>query len=269
MNISKTLEKYVYSAPCFVFLNGKRYYFKIVEDEGHELVGDKLANICGINTTSDKIVLVNNEYYYLSYDLNNDGVYKDAGNMGITNLNLYDIWIMLEQTYAESSKKLMEQLIRIFIFDSILMFDDRYMFNFGVLSKGKKKDFYILDNEMILNGFYDLFLKAKFSSEDKLDKYTDLDLAFDDMPDNMKSNLEMFEYFIATLGSEQYPLVLDIYYKLTPDVIEEALLEVHYEYNDVLGFDEINEDLDLYKVNYECITKILIERGLINGQRIH
>ncbi len=89
------------------------------------------------------------------------------------------------------------------------------------------------------------------------------------MPDNMKSNLEMFEYFIATLGSEQYPLVLDIYYKLTPDVIEEALLEVHYEYNDVLGFDEINEDLDLYKVNYECITKILIERGLINGQRIH
>lgn len=108
MNISKTLEKYVYSAPCFVFLNGKRYYFKIVEDEGHELVGDKLANICGINTTSDKIVLVNNEYYYLSYDLNNDGVYKDAENMGITSLNLYDIWIMLEQTYPESSKKLME-----------------------------------------------------------------------------------------------------------------------------------------------------------------
>ena len=267
MNISKTLEKYVYSAPSIVILNGKRYYFKIVEDEGHELVGDKLANICGINTTSDKIVLVNNEYYYLSYDLNNDGVYKDAGNMGITSLNLYDIWIMLEQTYPESSKKLMEQLIRIFIFDSILMFDDRHMFNFGVLSKGKKKDFYILDNEMILNGFYDLFLKAKFSSEDKLDKYTDLDLAFDDVPDNMKSNLEMFEYFIATLGSEQYHLVLDIYNKLTPEVVEAVFSEVEKEEN--ITFDEKEYNMKLYRENYRMITELLVERGLINGQRIH
>jgi len=45
--------------------------------------------------------------YYLNYDLNNDGVYKDADAIGIEDLNMYNIWIMLEQTYPECAKKLM------------------------------------------------------------------------------------------------------------------------------------------------------------------
>lgn len=63
--------------------------------------------------------------YYLNYDLNNDGVYKDADAIGIEDLNMYNIWIMLEQTYPECVKKLMEQLIKILylIFFGFMMID--------------------------------------------------------------------------------------------------------------------------------------------------
>lgn len=117
MDNINVLEKYPNSVPCFINYEGKRYYFKLVEDEEHELVGNKLAKLCGIKTSHDMIILVNDRYYYLNYDLNNDGVYKDADAIGIEDLNMYNIWIMLEQTYPECAKKLMEQLIKIFIFD--------------------------------------------------------------------------------------------------------------------------------------------------------
>lgn len=113
----------------------------------------------------------------------------------------------------------------------------------------------------------DMYLILAYLNE--LKNYTNLDLPVDGLPDNMVDNLEMFEYFIATLGSEQYPLVLDIYNKLRPEVVKETLLEIHSKFSGILQLDDINQDLELYNINYECITKILIERGLINGQRIH
>ena len=48
MDNINVLEKYPNSVPCFINYEGKRYYFKLVEDEEHELVGNKLAKLCGI-----------------------------------------------------------------------------------------------------------------------------------------------------------------------------------------------------------------------------
>lgn len=59
-------------------------------------------------------------------------MYKEADAIGIEDLNMYNIWIMLEQTYPECVKKLMEQLIKIFIFNIFLFYDDRHVFNFGL-----------------------------------------------------------------------------------------------------------------------------------------
>lgn len=62
---------------------------------------------------------------------------------------------------------------------------------------------------------------------------------------------------------------MDIYNKLRPDVVKETLLEIRSKYSEILQLDDINKNLELYNINYECITKILIERGLRDGQRIH
>lgn len=59
MDNINVLEKYPNSVPCFINYEGKSYYFKLVEDEGHELVGNKLAKLCGIKTSHDMIILVN------------------------------------------------------------------------------------------------------------------------------------------------------------------------------------------------------------------
>ena len=110
----ENLKSKVDLAPCFVSLKGKKYYLKLVEDGGNELIGNYLANLCGINTANDKIISIDGEYYYLSYDLNNDGEYKDAADAGIVNLSLYEIWSILEEKYPKDTPKLMKQIIKIF-----------------------------------------------------------------------------------------------------------------------------------------------------------
>ena len=269
MKINEFLGKYVDAAPCFVVIQGKRYYFKFVEDEGHELVGDSLANICGINCAKDSIVLVKGDYYYLSYDLNNDGEYTDAAKLGFTSLSMYNIWNTLEEKYPKYPKKLMKELVKIYVFDALLLYGDRHLNNFGILDDNGTLSFYILDNEMIFSVTDDIRLKPIFSNGDKLKKYIDFNLDSETVPYNLGENLKSFEYFIATLGEEFYKVVLDIYYKLTPDVVEKSLLKVHDDYDDILEMDTIEEDMYLYNVNYDCVTKILVERGLINGQRIY
>lgn len=269
MDSINVLEEYTSSVPCFINYEGKRYYFKAVEDEGHELVGDILANICGINTTSDRIVFVNNEYYYLSYDLNNDGIYQDAAKLGFISLSMYDMWSTLEEKYPRDTKRLMEELVSIYVFDALLLYGDRHLNNFGILDNDGILKFYIMDNEMIFSATDDIKLKPILSNKDKLKKYVDFKLDSETVPYNLKINLENFEYFIATLGNEFYKIVLDIYYKLSPEVVKRVLLKIHDDYEDVLEIATIKEDMYLYSINYECVTKILIERGLINGQRIH
>ena len=72
---------------------------------------------------------------------------------------------------------------------------------------------------------------------------------------------------MGTSSSEYSDLVVDFYQKLTPEYV----LSVFSKYEqDGIVLDKVERDyyLVLYKMNYNLIGKLLVERGLIDGQRI-
>ena len=115
---------------------------------------------------------------------------------------------------------------------------------------------------------YGLVLKMniRMNSDDRLEKYSSISLGGNTTL-SMEKNIEILEYFLATSSKEFSNLVVDIYNKLTPEVVEAVFSEVEKEEN--ITFDEKEYNMKLYRENYRMITELLVERGLIDGQRIH
>lgn len=258
------MEEYSNLKEGFIELDGEEYYAKFIGDELNQIIGNELAYYCDINCVTDKVVRSDDDYFYLSYSLHNLGIYESGSSLGLTSLNLYEIWLKLEEIYPKDVEKLMRQLIRIFVFDSLLMYGDRHLDNFGILSKNKKVNLYILDNEYMfcdisvgrLNPYMIGSVNYSKSDEDFLEK------------EIFKENYQRFATLISSTSNEFYEDIKDIYYKLTPEVVKDKLFEMMDRYPDLIRVETIIDRINMYEENYKIITKILEERGLINGKRI-
>ena len=143
---------------------------------------------------------------------------------------------------------------------------DRNLGNIGILESDGKAYLYILDNEFVFST-YEADLRAKIGYEERLKKSYYKDILNNHTPLNVERNLEGLEYFMGTSSSEYSDLVVDFYQKLTPEYV----LSVFSKYEqDGIVLDKVERDyyLVLYKMNYNLIGKLLVERGLIDGQRI-
>ena len=149
-------------------------------------------------------------------------------------------------------------------------------YSFYNLGNFKRGDEFNVKNSLKSNSLYDLWLSfedafrvllnAKMNSDDRLEKYSSISLGGNTTL-SMEKNIEILEYFLATSSKEFSNLVVDIYNKLTPEVVEAVFSEVEKEEN--ITFDEKEYNMKLYRENYRMITELLVERGLIDGQRIH
>mgnify|MGYP004557455335 FL=1 len=160
----------------------------------------------------------------------------------------------------------MYDLIKVFIFDIFLLNGDRHLGNFIVLNENEKHKLFIYDNDNVFEDAFRVLLNAKMNSDDRLEKYSSISLGGNTTL-SMEKNIEILEYFLATSSKEFSNLVVDIYNKLTPEVVEAVFSEVEKEEN--ITFDEKEYNMKLYRENYRMITELLVERGLIDGQRIH
>lgn len=250
----------------FITIDGKSYFCKKVIDEGLELVGNKLATKMGIKTSKDYLVKTQNDQFYLSYNFDNDGTFKSAAKLGIKLSNLYSAWDKLEQLYPNDVKKLMFQLVKVFLFDIFLMYGDRHLGNYGVLEEKDENNIVIFDNDLLFSDTEYVRLKPKFNTMDKLKTYTNTGVSHKKSSYSILHNMENLEYFIETTSTSFYPLIKKFYEVLTPELIFETIKDI--EQNENIKFCEFEYMMMLYNENYNGITNLLKMRGIINGERI-
>ena len=237
-----------------IIINGKKYYFKLVVSANHgfEIIIEHLSKLVGIKCAHYEMININGTNYYLTEDLAGTDEFYDAYELGLADNSLYDIWNVLEMRYPDKSKYLMDQIVKIFIFDIITLNNDRNYGNYGFkFINGQIEDVYILDNE---SSFQDgeIVLSSKFDYKDKLNNSINIDK----VPYELQSSMEDLEYFLQTSSSEYQELFKNMYEILTPELIKEELnkVEIKKEYKD--------DALNVYNENYELIGKLLNKRGL-------
>lgn len=250
----------------FITIDNKSYFCKRAIDEGLELISNRLAQKLNIMCSKDYLIKTKNGLFYLSYNFNNDGTFKSAAKLGIKLSNLYNAWNRIEILYPNEVEKLMNQLVKVFLFDIFLMYGDRHLGNYGILEQGNEKNIVILDNDLIFSDTEYVRLKPKYSSEDKLSSYSNTGVSHKKSSYSILHNMENLEYFIATTSKDFYPIIKDFYNLLTPELIYETIKKIEKE--EQIKFYELDYMMMLYNENYKGITNLLKMRGIIDGERI-
>lgn len=242
------------SGKHYVTINDKNFYVKKVKDinDGVELVMEHLAKLVNINSVHYERLVIDDEVYYLSEDLNNSGNYLSAKYVLMYKNNISDMFDVLNKNYdSENILYLIDEIIKIFIFDILTINYDRHLNNWGFTFKNGKIDkVHILDNEF---AFY------------KLDK---VKLAFKDTPstlfnrsiDILDRNIEELEYFLNTSDTYYQELFKSMYRTLNPEVIKETFESVEQKYG--INIDSKNILLNNYIENYDKIGELLKGRSL-------
>lgn len=154
------------------------YDYKIMyikKDNGdcglNELLGKKLANIFGISSANYYLVTVDNENYIISESLENYGEFLKCSNFSLEDSNnLYDIWYYLENNFI-NIEELMEQLIKVYLFDMLFCNFDRHQENWGVVSNCDTNKLCIFDNAEMFNTQYKPSLYCSTDNDDIEDDY--------------------------------------------------------------------------------------------------
>lgn len=130
----------------------------------NEQISKKLADILGLVCPSYYLVNVDNESFVLSEDLNQYGEfisaleicekYKDSNVDVVDNItdnSLYSVWAFIENSYPDAtSKALMNEVLKMYIFDILFLNYDRDLKNWGILvQKDGTTNIVIFDNEFI------------------------------------------------------------------------------------------------------------------------
>ena len=142
----------------FMYINGKRYYVKLCEDNFNlkEIIAKRLADILGIKCANYDIIKTDDNIYYVSEDLNILGNARNLSIISAANSSLYLIWDALEKNLP-GSQELMQELIQIYFFDLLFLNSDRKLHNIMLVNSDNKeivlivyKDFLALLNNINL-----------------------------------------------------------------------------------------------------------------------
>ncbi len=247
----------------FVVIDGVEYFCKSSDNEVNELVACKLAKIVSVNCVEYHLVKVDGIYYYLSYSFNNIGKFKrgsDFVGKSSGDNTLYSIWNAFESEYPDECKELMLDLVKMFIFDIFLLNGDRHSGNYAVVEDDGKHKVYMFDNDETFQSLFRVVLSAKYDRYDYVRRTNRI--IKDNVSFSTRDNNEMLEYFLSSSAKEFCDLVVDFYYKLTPDVVYNVFLKIEQEENIRISNKDYN--IKLYRENYELIGSLLEERGFIN-----
>ena len=255
-------------------INGKRYFFKKIELDANELVMERLAKAVDIKCAHYERITVNDNIFYLSDDIADniddftiDENGRPRGN-GFVSFNelvngehqITDIWIEIEQLLPGYEKKIIYEIIKIYLFDILTLNDDRQEANFGInFVNGVPIDVYILDNELALSPIMPTYLKADFFDKPNYDEINEKFLTEyndDEIIDNVIAyNLQELEVFLNVSSQEFIDLFIEMYDTLTPDLLISIYDELEKKYNTT--FENKQANIDLYTLNYEMIGKLL------------
>lgn len=251
----------------------------------NELIGKKLADIMGIICPRYFLVDVDKEKYILSEDLNQYGKFIPAIELGekyeddfesyslkklyqdeswydeeaqkiLHGNSLYDIWSYLEKNYSSNiSRFLMNEAIKIYIFDILFMNYDRDTRNWGTLINGKQINIAILDNEFI-------FTKKKESNndEEKQSKGSYLAGTVSLNVNFKEEHVPVYEDFRRFLkeSSTEYIVTFKYYFNLiTPEFLRKIIEQTENSNNLVIA--DKDEKINIYQKHYNTLQTIYNE----------
>ena len=153
------------SVNAYIFdYNGKKYIFKRAKNgvnKYNELIGEKIANRMNIpcahyflgNYKGEDVIISEmfdtRHYYSMNKFLKSHVHDYDESDDN----NLMNIWNSFESVFDEEiTKKLMDQLVKIFIFDIMIDNRDRHDENYGLIINGGDVNFApLFDNDMMFD----------------------------------------------------------------------------------------------------------------------
>lgn len=241
-----------------IISNNQKYYYKPSPKhlDGLELVVEDLASLVDIKCAHYERIVVDNTPYVVSTDIAGDKTFKTAAQLlsnyfkdnNVTG-SLYVIWHFLEEKYPQDIKYIMNELLKIYIFDIIILGSDRSFGNWGLLfDSGRVTDVYILDNEYSFDNEISVVLDAR------------LDIINDKTLDAISQNMKNLEYFFNTSSSEFMNIFYNMYNTLNPDTVKSCFENVEDDIGDNFRFNR--ELFYNYLQNYDAIGKLLNKRGL-------
>ena len=269
IKLSKEAEEYITSTNFGAFkMNGIVYYFKneLKEKAGLELVLEEVAKRINLHCAHYDIVKLNDEYYYLSTDINTYGKFtqlsyyytKDKKKNDVYiednadgNISLYNIWHVLEGNYKDDIESLMKDIVKTYILDILFSNPDRHMNNIGILEKDGKPTVYIFDNSYSFISDMNVVISSKYL------EYYDSNINYND---NILNNVRDLKEFLSTSSEEYIDLCINILDKLTPEYVSKVFLDVAY-YNTLNDFKK-EEYIDAYRYNYELVKNMIVKREL-------
>lgn len=257
MKIPKDIEEYVATVNNGSCIIGEyKYYFKkaIPPFIKTELIANKLAALLNIKCLEYISILIADLSYYFSKDLNAEGTFYTLSELGVLDSSLSAHLQGLNDIFP-NNPELIDDIIKIYLFDILFMNSDRNPGNIGLLVSRKGPKIIMLDNEFIFDE-YAIGLSVKHRacdiSENSIYGYNC------GIPEFLQTNLTDLEIFLETAKEEYCRLFWWMYETATPEVVGNIIRGVDK--------DNLNQFLKQYIENYKLIG--MLKGRESNGQRI-
>ncbi len=174
-----------------VIVGDKRFFFKR-NDAYVELLAEQIADLFKVKHAHYETVTVNGDSYYLSKDLRYDGAFATAQDLGITCSNVKDIEDFICMYFPKHSDHLIEQLMRMFFMDILVLNIDRSNDNWGFLITPNNVDVYALDND--LSFIHEMSVMTALPNNDTCNSFLEVCNILETFPDEyVKMFIEMYE----------------------------------------------------------------------------
>ena len=227
-----------------MIIDGKRYYVKEINEynEGVELVVEQLAKLVGINCAHYGIIEKHGKNYYLSEEI--DG-FINSEMFTEYSKNIKSILDYISSNYPEQAAIIIDQIIKLFLFDILILNGDRNSHNWGFTSENGKIKVWILDNEYAFYGHE----KVKLSFDE--DRYN-LNVGIDNKV--ISQNIKELLYLLDTSDEIYTDMFLEMLDILNPNSIISIFKEVEDNYN--IKIHKKDKLISNYILNYNIISNL-------------
>ncbi len=228
------LEKLKQYNMGIVNINDKDYYYKR-NDAYVEILGEKIAGLFELKHAHYIPITYDNKNFYLSEDLNYKGKFSLAEDIGIYYNTIDEIRDVLMITYPNDYEKLMDQVIRMYYMDLMILNIDRSIGNYGFLKdKDNNVDLYVLDNDLSFLGYCSMMSSC----------------------DNPKrSCIVEVNNIINNFPDEYVELFYEMYNKLDKEKLEDLINETEKDIN--MELPHKDKYIKRFEFFRDCIAKCI------------
>ncbi|MCM1053726.1 MAG: hypothetical protein NC483_07120 [Ruminococcus sp.] len=240
----------------WVNINGKNYYVKKhrVGIPFSEIIAKRIMDVLNIKNANYEAVIIDDELFYLSEDLNGYGTFVGSEILKVKIASLYDYWTFLEKLYKDSAKELMAELIRVYLFDLVMMHADRNYANWGILTNQDGIHICTLDNELILASNSSSNITSYLVEEREIPYSKYKSKIYKPFYKSEKS-LKEFENFLKSSSEEYVTYAERVLNLINPDLLNEIILSIENEYSTPIKDKE--KWLMRFTENYEVLKEII------------